>query len=565
MFTCIDFSTFFLHSELETEIANGDVDTDGINDPWNAEDVEAILNQGVNLDVPKEADHEDQSTSPEEGNQAEVLLELVDADIYQGAIFKYQPKLFGRDQGWLGTTYLDAYEFCTGTVLSEDGGTGQYDICPFEAICPLGTNTRPLGGFIESWVPISNTANDWVQVSQTDGCVKYSAMNEFAPDWGVKGDEGMAMVNHVMCCLSQDVINGVPSAMNTIDGAEGKFEGWAIGSGSMQKDDPNYEVYEVTAAKYLPLEFDRSKGWNGRTFIEALQFCGEMSGYEICPYAAICPMGPDTQPLGGVKDEIKGSWAPILDGANDWVHIGVENQCIKYSNQHGKPPSWSITGVGNEEITRHIFCCLLPGEEEHPDNENILPGFAEEIGSVSTTTADDVPSQEEEQITMSELEIYDAAISKYSPSKYNRENGWTGSTYDEARLYCEAIGSICPYAAICPLGPDTQPLGGYLNSDIDQTWMPVSDTENDWVQVGESNSCILFSGENPEPPEWGITSTPESEVFTSDLMCCSEESGEQEVENQEEEPFGFQMYEEVGEMYKPIFSSRDDGWLVSTF
>ena len=546
-------------------------------------------NQGENLNVPKEeADHE-QPSSPEEENQNKVDV-LSHADIYQGAIFKYQPKLFGRDQGtcnfiivnffhpayvalksayntllgWLGTTYLDAYEFCTGTVPSEDGTVGQYDICPFEAICPLGTNTQPLGGFIESLIPISNTANDWVQVSQTDGCVKYSAMNEFAPDWGVKGDEGMAMVNHVMCCLSENVVHGLPSAMNTIDGAEGEFEGWAIGSG-MQKDDPNYEVYEYTAAKYLPLEFDRSKGWNGRTFIEALQFCGALPGYEICPYAAICPMGPDSQPLGGVKDEIKGSWAPILDGANDWVHIGLENQCIRYSHQHGKPPSWSITGVGNEEITRHIFCCLLPEEDdEEVDSENILPGFAGEIGSVSTTTADDVPSQEEEQLTLSEPEIYDAAIFKYFPQKYNRENGWTGSTYDEASLFCEDIGyAICPYAAICPLGSDTQPLGGYLNSDIDQTWMPVSDTQNDWVQVGESNSCILFSGENPEPPEWGITSTPESEVFTSDIMCCNEEKGEQEVENKEEPYDAEKAYEEVAEMYKPIFASRDDGWTVS--
>lgn len=55
-------------------------------------------NQGEDLNVPKEeADHE-QPSSPEEENQNKVDV-LSHADIYQGAIFKYQPKLFGRDQG----------------------------------------------------------------------------------------------------------------------------------------------------------------------------------------------------------------------------------------------------------------------------------------------------------------------------------------------------------------------------------------------------------------------------------------------------------------------------------
>lgn len=91
-------------------------------------------NQGEDLNVPKEeADHE-QPSSPEEENQNKVDV-LSHADIYQGAIFKYQPKLFGRDQGehinyiyvYSDTTYLTLTHILHG-LLNLTCRLGWYDI-----------------------------------------------------------------------------------------------------------------------------------------------------------------------------------------------------------------------------------------------------------------------------------------------------------------------------------------------------------------------------------------------------------------------------------------------------
>ena len=60
----------------------------------------------------------------------------------------------------------------------------------------------------------------------------------------------------------------------------------------------------------------------GHTYEEALAFCGHRAGYTVCPYEAICPGGPDDQPLGGYKEASEGpnSWVPMLE-ENDWVQV----------------------------------------------------------------------------------------------------------------------------------------------------------------------------------------------------------------------------------------------------
>ena len=125
--------------------------------------------------------------------------------------------------------------------------------------------------------------------------------------------------------------------------------------------------------------FDQFKGWNGRSYVEALQFCGSMSGYKICRYNAISPLGPDSEPMGGHKEEVKGSWIPILDSANDWVQVGNEHPCIRYSNEHQKPP---------EEITRHVICHLLDerGEDDGdiPPNAILPAGVSSDEGAESS-------------------------------------------------------------------------------------------------------------------------------------------------------------------------------------
>ena len=60
-----------------------------------------------------------------------------------------------------------------------------------------------------------------------------------------------------------------------------------------------------------------------------------------------------------------------MDSANDWVQVGNEDPCIR--NEYQKPPDWSMTGSGDEEITRHVICCLLY-ERGEDDGDILLNG-----------------------------------------------------------------------------------------------------------------------------------------------------------------------------------------------
>ena len=37
-----------------------------------------------------------------------------------------------------------------------------------------------------------------------------------------------------------------------------------------------------------------SFGSDNLTYLDAYDFCGQQEGGRICPYDAVCPMGPDT-------------------------------------------------------------------------------------------------------------------------------------------------------------------------------------------------------------------------------------------------------------------------------
>ena len=48
--------------------------------------------------------------------------------------------------------------------------------------------------------------------------------------------------------------------------------------------------------------------------------------------------------------------------------------------------------------------------------------------------------------------------------------------------------------------------------------MPISDSDNDWVQVSPAGAvCIQYSHSHATGPDWGVSG---SKVFTSNLLCC---------------------------------------------
>ena len=52
------------------------------------------------------------------------------------------------------------------------------------------------------WIPIFDNCNDWIQLSRANACIKYLSEYHNPPEWGIKGDEDVDMVSHIMCSVS---------------------------------------------------------------------------------------------------------------------------------------------------------------------------------------------------------------------------------------------------------------------------------------------------------------------------------------------------------------------------
>ena len=107
-------------------------------------------------------------------------------ELYAETQTKFNPRFFGRSQGWSGSTYVDAISFCS---LQESMVP-----CPYEAICPGGPQSMPLGGYnaeTEAWAPAIDSPNSWVSIGSKDrenlstSCMTWSELNSVPPQWGL--------------------------------------------------------------------------------------------------------------------------------------------------------------------------------------------------------------------------------------------------------------------------------------------------------------------------------------------------------------------------------------------
>lgn len=177
---------------------------------------------------------------------------------------KYNPIWYDRSSGWMGLTYDDAFAFC-----SEKGSN--HDICPYEVICPGGALNLPYGGAKSerdgSWAPINTPFNSWVEVGDRQTCVRYQNLNpKDHPSWGLTGEDDEDLTRHIMCC--------------DMTGAE---DG---GAGGAHSEDSIALAYGEVMDRYAPKWFDRSEGWDGRTYTDAITFCASIDSYIPCPYDA---------------------------------------------------------------------------------------------------------------------------------------------------------------------------------------------------------------------------------------------------------------------------------------
>jgi len=486
------------------------------------------------------------AASPSESDQAEILeiQEIVEAS-------SYEPVWYDRSSGWEGRTYDEAAAYCAN---NHAGGLGA--LCPYEAVCPNGPRDVPIGGIFPysssaQWTALADSYNDWVMVGPGDDvCRTYVNVHYESPAWGLTGENSEEMTQALICCRSSMTASAESEndsvAAETSDGGGGG--GTTAATTQPPSESDQAEILEIQeyndAHSFEPVWYDRSSGWEGRTYVEAASFCANnhAGGHgALCPYEAVCPTGPGSIPIGGVfqdydaNDATSVQWTPLADSYNDWVLVGYSDDvCRTYMNVHYESPAWGLTGENSEEITEALVCCRDMTASAESENDSVAAETSDGGGGGGTTAS---LSQTEIQ------ELYNDAHS-FEPVWYDRSSGWEGRTYDEASSFCAnnhagGLGVLCPYEAVCPTGPSNVPIGGvfedYGANGMDDAslvqWTPLSDSYNDWVMVGPNpDVCRTYMNVHYESPAWGLTGE-NSDDITQALICCSNATASVESAN----------------------------------
>jgi hypothetical protein len=511
-------------------------------------------------------------TTDEQMNQTSQTVSETYLPDSTGSLFtieKYQPIWRDRTHGWNGQTYEEATEFCE--------SIDHYMLCPYALICPSGPAQLPFSGLNDDvdmkWVPILDDTNDWVNLSVQDGLQDMCLPWSLTPggEFGSTGQDNEELTRNIVCCMIQE------SAAMPTDVTTAEVEA-ALDTGNETTDAQMNQMYQIVWETYHLTWFDRSKGWHGQTSAEAFSFCSDFSNKVPCPYEALCPMGVETEPLGGYKDEGGETWAPIGDAPNSWVLLSRPNSCVQYSHLHDDPPSWGETGEGNEEITRHLACCFsLPSSASV--SATGAPITASPSGTPTATPVSASPSETPTAtpVSASPSETPTATPVSASPSEtptatptaspsatpttspssppsipplteqeqaakdfyeadwYGRGDGYQGTTYVDSLNFCHQIPGkkLCPLLAYCPSGPtndlDGKPLYLQLPAFEGEQWAPIETTNNDddsYILVGTisdnpTSTCHTYKHFNDgELPQWGIDgSQPE---IKEHILCCKD-------------------------------------------
>ncbi len=504
------------------------------------------------------------------------------------------PQWYNRDSGWSGSTYVAAKEFCADHASGTDSNGVLYTgtLCSYEDYCPNGPRDLPFGGATKAstvqWSPMSDFRNEWVQVGgEGDLCIPYSVLNMEKPKWGTSG-KNTEGTQFIMCCRFYDA---------TLSNEESDTDAEITDALLHAINVTQSSGFEETDAKYLemvykyePLWFSRDDGnYTGTTLLDAIEFCYiQVNSMIPCPYEAYCPGGPHNVPAGGYKGDGHEllQWVPIFGDENAWVSVSPNDgdSCVTYDEIFGMAPVWGENGV-NEQQTRYVMCCSMSAFETPSSNGT----------DVDEIIADTVLSQSVPDSGVIVTTEY-GQVDDDDPQWYNRDSGWVGSTFAEAVEFCATSGSgtdfngvnyegtLCSYEAYCPEGLRGLPYGGATKASTVQ-WAPMSDFDNEWVQVGsEGEMCSTYTALNMEAPSWGITGG--NEQSTQFLMCCrkynagsaatsssTSPTSPEIVSTDSAELLGAEILgQEIGTIleridpkYKMVAFGRNQGWEGSTY
>ena len=246
------------------------------------------------------------------------------------------------------------------------------------------------------------------------------------------------------------------------------------------------------------------------------------------------------------------SWAPIGGETNEWIQVGnVARQCTRHTELFDREWGSSPSPGEGADVTLHIMCCLrnplgddfydvpgsIPQKEEgdgvvdviQPPPQTAMSGMKEDVTGPSLESVGSIGTT----LTALDKLIRDT----YHPFWFDDADGWSGTTHDDGRKFCEGIpnGSagetfhLCPIKAVCPNGPAVdKPLAYQMDPFVggDQ-WTPISNSANGWVFVGEASTgglatCQTYAEAYLGDPSWGIDGSMSE--LKKHILCCQVDS-----------------------------------------
>jgi hypothetical protein len=266
---------------------------------------------------------------------------------------------YSRSDGWEGTTYTSANEFCS----SQGGKT----ICPFQLYCPDGPGGVPFAASAQQalleydslfWSPVMNGLGEeaWAGIGMANQCVPPLPTPRVSPDMLYQA------TSFIMCC---EMGGGKDDdAQSSSAATEMSAE---ITAEIVQEVEEFSSSEFMQAAKEVwdPKWFSSEDGWAGSTYADAINFCNEnLQDGELCPYQAVCPNGVGTDPylVAHIPPVGVEQWVPIRTGVFSYILIshgdenGGETLCDSFQNLRSRQPELGTTAK-MQERKQYLLCC----------------------------------------------------------------------------------------------------------------------------------------------------------------------------------------------------------------
>jgi len=440
------------------------------------------------------------------GDEEETNLSESEAAREYAAAEAHGPKWYGRDEGWKGTTYAEALEFCVGVGgRTKETATS---LCPYEVYCPTGPHHIPFGGTKEeatSRSPIVDHPDGWVQVGTKNMCVKYTLFG---------GELTQAMEDEIEAEIETNVkVKDAAIVEEEGEGAEKEHhtEGGPAGDATSAGPADGQTAVEAAARPPKDADFASPAGAGAAD--------GSQVNLEDAKESRPGPADGQTAVEAAARPPKDAEFASPAAANADGSQVSLEDAKASRPSLSGDRPASNPAPPGIDPSHPIASAISSPA---------VSAGSRPALAAPASTSDSSTAAGKGSTSNTSELDITAVLHKKFKPLWLGRKEGWDGGSHEDAVKFCESMRNkkLCPYSAMCPHGPSGVVMGGRhaVTFSVDgEQYAPVLGGENHWVQIGTmgdgTNVCKTHRQLNGHGPEWGVNK--DNEELKRHVMCCT--------------------------------------------